>query len=78
MIFSFEELKMLVVSLINPMEGHHYVELVRGECHEGYLDNIYNISCTLDYYINPTIDGKLSWWSVSSCSLDLGESLENW
>ena len=29
-------------------------------------------------YINPTTDGKLSWWSVSSCTSDSGESLENW
>ena len=29
-------------------------------------------------YINPTTDGKLSWQSVSSCTYDLGDALENW
>ena len=77
-ILSFEDSEMQVVSSIDPSEGQRYVNSVRGEFHEGYLDNIYNISYTLDDYINPTIDGKLSRWSVISCSLDSGEALENW
>ena len=28
-------------------------------------------------YKNPIGDGKLSWWSVSSCSSNSGEALEN-
>ena len=31
-----------------------------------------------EYYINPIADGNLSWHSVSSCTSDLGEDLENW
>ena len=29
-------------------------------------------------YITPTTDGKMSWRSVSSCTSDSGEALENW
>ena len=29
-------------------------------------------------YVNPISDGKLSWWSISSYSSDLGEALENY
>lgn len=28
--------------------------------------------------INPTFDGNLSWRSISSCTLDSDEGLENW
>ena len=52
---------MLVFAPINPLEGQFYVEPVRGEYHEGNLDIIYNISSTVDDYINPISDGKLSW-----------------
>ena len=63
---------------IDPLGGQRYVEPVRGEYHEGNLDIIYNISSVINDYINPKTDGKLSWRSVSSCSSDLGEVLENW
>ena len=69
---------MWVVAPYNPLEGQRNVELVKGEYQEGYLDNIYNISSTIYDYINPTTDGKLIWRSVSSCSSDSGEALENW
>ena len=75
---SFEDSEMHVVSSIDPLEGQCYVNSVRGEFHEGCLDNIYDISSTLDDYINPTIDGKLSWQSVSLFSSDSREALENW
>ena len=29
-------------------------------------------------YINSTTDGKLSWRSVSSCTSDSGDAMENW
>ena len=67
---------MWVVSPIDPLEGQRYVELVKGEHQEWYLDNIYNISSTMDDYINPTTNGNLSWKSVNQCSLDSGEVLE--
>ena len=31
-----------------------------------------------EYYINPIADRNLSWCSVSSCTSDSGDALENW
>ena len=57
-ILSFEDTELRVVSPIDPLEGHKYVEQVNIEGQEGYLDNIYNISSAMDDYANPTTDGK--------------------
>jgi hypothetical protein len=32
----------------------------------------------MDDYVNPTIEGVLSWRSISSCASDSKEALENW
>jgi hypothetical protein len=32
----------------------------------------------MDDYVNPTTDGVLSWRSISSCTSDSEEALENW
>ena len=42
------------------------------------MDNIYNICSQVDDYINPTTKGNMSWWSICSCSYELGEVVENW
>ena len=42
-----------------------------------YLDQIYNITSTRDDYVNPMTERKLNWHSVSSCTLNSGEALEN-
>jgi hypothetical protein len=32
----------------------------------------------MDDYINPTVEGVLSWRIISSCASDLEEALEHW
>jgi hypothetical protein len=32
----------------------------------------------LDDYVNPTVDGALSWRSIRSCELDSKEGMEHW
>jgi hypothetical protein len=32
----------------------------------------------MDDYVNPTVEGVLSWRSINSCALDSEDSLENW
>ena len=51
---------------IDPLEGKRYVEPVNSEGQGNYLDQLYNIMSLREDYINRTIDGKLSWRSVSS------------
>ena len=51
---------MRVVSLIDPLEGQRYVELVYNEGHGDYLDQIYNVTSLQEDYINPIANGNLS------------------
>ena len=74
----FEDAYLRVVAPIDPLEFQRYVEQVNNEGQDGYMDHIYNITSAVDDYVNPIADGKLSRWSVSSCSLDSIEDLENW
>ena len=58
-ILSFEDNEMRVVSPIDPLEGHRYVEPVYNDGHIDYLDQIYNVTTLQEDYINPTEDGNL-------------------
>ena len=78
MILSFEDSEIRVVAPIDLHEGQRYGQPVHSEGRGNYLDQLYNIMSSKEYYINPTIDGKLSWQSVSSCTYDSGDALENW
>ena len=68
---------MRVASPINPLEGQRYAEPVYNEGQGDYLDQIYNVTAMQEEYINLTMDGNLSWKSVSSYTSDSGEVLEN-
>ena len=48
------------------------------EGQDNYLDQLYNIMSSKEYYINPTTDGNLSWRSVISYTSDSDDALENW
>ena len=76
-ILTFEYLELRVVAAIDPLEGQSYVELVYIEGQGDYLDHIYNITSTRDDYVNPMTDIKLSWQSISSCTLGYGKALKN-
>ena len=78
MILSFEDNEIRLVFPIDPLEGQRYVEPVYNDGHVDYLDQIYNVIALQEDYINPTIDGNLSWRSASSCTSDSGKALENW
>ena len=40
---TFEDDKLWVVALVDPIEGHKYVKKVNNEGQDGYLDHIYKI-----------------------------------
>jgi hypothetical protein len=71
MIFEGGGLKVTVP--LDPMEERRYVEPMRKE-----IDNLYNMTMQMDDYINSTIDGVLSWRSISSCASDSEKGLEHW
>jgi hypothetical protein len=35
------------------------------------LDNLYNVIAYMDDYINPIVEGVLSWRSINSCASNL-------
>jgi hypothetical protein len=59
---------------LDPSEGQRYIEPTRGND----IDNLYNMTAWMEDYVNPTIDGALSWRSVSSCASYSEAGLENW
>jgi hypothetical protein len=71
MIFEVENLK--VISSLDPTEGRRYVEPGKGK----ELDNLHNMTTRMNNYVNPTVDGVLSWRSISSCASNSEEALEN-
>jgi hypothetical protein len=75
---AFERDGLRVIAPLDPNEGPRYTEPIREEDHAYELENIYKLTFRQQDYINPTVDGNLSWKSDSVCSLDLEEALENW
>jgi hypothetical protein len=64
MVFEVEYLKF--DTPLEPTEGKRYVEPTKRK----ELDNLYNMIAREDDYLNPTIEGVLSWRSINSCTSD--------
>ena len=71
MIFAVGDIKVIVP--LEPLEGKRYTESVR----ENDMDNLYNITARMEDYVEPTMDGVLSWRIFSSCTSDSKSCLEN-
>ena len=77
-VLTFKDSKLRVVTPIDPLEVQRYVKPINSEGQGDYLDHIYNITSTRDDYVNPTTNEKISWRSISSCTSDSDEALQNW
>jgi hypothetical protein len=55
MIFEVADLKVIVP--LDPTEGKLHVEPTMGK----EINNLYSMTKQMDYYINPTTEGVLSW-----------------
>jgi hypothetical protein len=73
----FEVYGLMVISPLDPDEGHRYNKPIREEDHAYELENIYKLISRQQDYINPTTNGNLSWRSDNACSLDSQEELDN-
>lgn len=71
-------LDLRVVTPLDPNEGDQYIEPVREDLDDVDLENIYKVTVRCEDYINPIVDAKINWASISSCSSDFDEALENW
>ncbi len=74
---TFEGDGMRVITPLDPDEGRRYTEPIKEEDYAYDLENIYHVSESQDYCINPIVDRSLSWRSESAFSLDSDEALEN-
>jgi hypothetical protein len=72
MIFEVGDLK--VTAPLDPSEGKRYTEPTRGND----IDKLYNLTAHMEDYVDPTMDGALSWRSISSCTSDSEAGLKNW
>ena len=72
MIFEVGDLK--VIAPLDPTERKRYIEPTRGN----EIDNLYNMNAWMDYYVNPTTNGALSWRIIISCASNSKEGLKHW
>jgi hypothetical protein len=72
MIFEFGDIKVIVP--LDPIEGKRYIEPTKGI----KIYNLYNMIARMDDYVNPNVDGALSWRIISSCYSYSEEGLEHW
>ena len=66
-----------VITPLDPSSVPHYTEHIHVEDEAREIDDFYKMTTTQDDYINPTVDGTLSWCYDSSCTSDSEEGLEN-
>jgi hypothetical protein len=74
----FERDGLSFIAPLDPDEGPRYTEPIQEEDHAYELENIYKLIARQQDYINPIVDGNLSWRSKNTCSSDSKEALENW
>jgi len=74
----FEKKSLCVVVPLDLAEGSHYMEPVCDYNNDNDLDCIYKITAWEEDWVNPTIDGRISWKRESSCTLDFDEEIEQW
>ena len=67
-----------IIAPLDPLMGPCYAEPIRVEEETREIDYFYKMTATLDDYINPIVDGTISWCCASSCTSNLEEGLENW
>jgi hypothetical protein len=61
-----------------PYEGDIYNEPLDEDARIPTIEKIYKITRHRENYINPTVDGELSWWSVKSYEIDSKYAMDRW
>ena len=72
----FEKKSLRVVVPLDPVEGSHYIEPVRDYDSDDDLDYIYKITVQEQDWVNPTVDGRISWERENSCTSDSDKEIE--
>ena len=74
----FEGHNIRIIAHLDPSMGPLYTKPIKAEEEVKEIDDLYKITATQNDYINPTVDGMLSWCYTSSYTSDSKEGLENW
>jgi hypothetical protein len=74
----FEVGNFRVVSPLDPSDCEIYVEPVPESVLEDDVNQLYRTTVREEDYVNPTIDGVLSWRSINSDMSDSDTRVENW
>jgi hypothetical protein len=75
---SYETNTLHVVAPLDLYEGDRYNDLMDENAWSSIIENIYQIIKCMEDYINPTVDGELSWRSVNSYDIDCKDAMERW
>ena len=67
-----------VIAPLDHKDGRRYFDPIIGGIATKGLDSIYKVTSRTKDYINPTVDGNLSWRSISYFTSDSDEGFINW
>jgi hypothetical protein len=73
---TFDSREYRVIVPLDPSEGERFLEPTCLDLEE--ISQLYRTTVRDEDYVNPTTDGILSWWSITSCTSDSDTGLENW
>jgi hypothetical protein len=72
---TFESGEYKVIAPLDPSEDEIFVEPTCLDLEE--INQLYRTTARTDNYINPTVDGLLSWRRIMSCASESDTGLEN-
>ncbi len=73
----FEKKLLCIIVPLDLVEGLHYTEQVHDYESDDDLDCIYKITTQNQDWVNPTVDGWITWERESSCTSNSHEELEH-
>jgi hypothetical protein len=73
---TFESGEYRFIAPLYPSKGERFVEPTCLDLEE--INQLYRTTTREEDYVNPNVDGLISWRSVTSCALDSDTGLENW
>ena len=74
----FEKKSLRVVIPLDSVEGSCYIDPMHDYDSDDDLKCIYKITAQEQYWVNPTVNGRISWERESSCMSDSNEEIERW
>ena len=74
---TFEDEQIQVIAPLDPLQGPRYIEPIWAEEEGHNIESLYHMTANQSDYINPTVEGNISWRCDSSCASNSDVGLEN-